>query len=196
MIIKEADLLNLIRTGDDKEAILFLYKSVYPLVKRYIKQRKGTQDDAYDVFQESLLEVYQSIMTDTFQEKFTVTGYLYRVCTFKWLNKSKRDNKIAYQHELPDILIEEMKEHQELVFVNSEDENILKQYFAEIGDKCVELLTNTIILDFSLEEAKRQMAFNSIGAVKMQHKRCKQKMMELLAKYPKILDKLRDKVNG
>lgn len=196
MKTNEAEIVNNIRSGADKEAILYLYKSVFPLVKRYVRQRAGTQEEAYDVFQDSLLELYQIIINGQFQEKFTVTGYLYRMCTYKWLNKSKRDQKIEYKEELQDINMNETQVPVIFDFVNSSNENVLQQYFGEIGNKCVELLTNTIILEHSLEETMHKMDFPSIGSVKMQHKRCKEKMIALLDKYPQIIEKLRDQING
>ncbi len=194
--IQEHQIIERIRLGNDTEAIQFLYKNVYPNVRKFVIQRLGNEDDAYDVFQEALLEIYQSIIENTYPEKFTIGGYMYKMCTFKWLNKSKRDQRLDFKDDFLDFEVAEVSKIENLDFVNTNEEDVLKMYFKNMGDKCVELLTNTILLDYSLEEVRVKMDFASIGAVKMQHKRCKEKMMELIEKYPSIEQKLREKVQN
>ncbi|MFN8437945.1 MAG: sigma-70 family RNA polymerase sigma factor [Cytophagales bacterium] len=193
---QESQIIGLLRSGKDKDAIEFLYKNVFPNVKKFVIQRGGNNEDAYDIFQESILELYQMVIEYKFDEKYSVGGFLYKMCNFKWLNKSKRDFKIQFKEEIVDFEIYLNSEQPKSVFSESADETqVLKQYFMALGDKCVELLTNTIILEYSLEEIREKMEFASIGAVKMQHKRCKDKMIEMVKKYPTIEKMLRDKLH-
>jgi RNA polymerase sigma factor (sigma-70 family) len=192
--IQEHQIIERIRLGNDTEAIQFLYKNVYPNVRKFVIQRFGNEDDAYDVFQEALLEIYQSIIEHTYPEKFTISGYMYKMCTFKWLNKSKRDQRLDFKEDFMEFELADTSTTENFDFVNTNEEEVLKTYFQNMGEKCVELLTNTILLDYSLDEVRVKMDFASIGAVKMQHKRCKEKMMELIQKYPSIEQKLRARV--
>jgi RNA polymerase sigma factor (sigma-70 family) len=188
--LKESNITQLIREGREKEAIQNLYKTVLPYVKKYIKKNDGNVDDAFDIFQDAVLAFYQSVIENRFNEKYKVHGYVYKLCVFRWTNKVQRE-KLQYQEELPDMIIEEPKawfsetEHKE-------EEAVLRNLFSAIGDRCLELLTYTIYKNMLLEDVMLRMSFPTVTAVKMQHHRCKEKLINEIKKNPEILSKLRN----
>lgn len=190
MKLKENKVLELIREGREKEALEDLYKKVLPYVKKYIAKFKGDKDDAFDIFQDAVLAFYQSVVDNRFNEQYNVYGYVYKICVFRWTNKIQRE-KLEFLEELPDILIEEPKEW----FsdnADKEEERLLKNLFSSIGDKCLELLNYTIFKKMLLEDVMLRMSFTTIDAVKMQHHRCKEKLVTEMKKNPSILSKLRE----
>ncbi|MFQ3575999.1 MAG: sigma-70 family RNA polymerase sigma factor [Cytophagales bacterium] len=190
--IKESDVLSLIRTGNGDMAMKFLYHKVYPQVKHFVVQRKGKPDDAFDAFQDALLELYQKVLTGEYPEQFTVCGFLYKMGIYKWLNKNKRDQKFIFSDDLPE---NEMIET-EWLFELKKSENVFEDLFSKIGKKCVELLTHTFIYELSLEETKEKLNFVSIGAVKMQHARCKEKLQNLVNEQPQLKKILKDRIKN
>lgn len=188
----ESEIVNLIRKGEGDLAMKFLYKKVFPQVKNFVSQRKGKNDEAFDVFQDALLELYQRILTHDYPEQFTVCGYLYRLATFKWLNKNKRDQKFMFSESVSEIALDESDGFEEL----KENKNVFEELFSKIGEKCVELLTHTFIYELSLEEIQQKLGFVSLGAVKMQHARCKEKLQKLVAERPHLKELLRDRIKN
>lgn len=180
-----------ISNGDDAGAIDLLYAKVFPLVKKYIVKRGGHKEDVADIFQDALVDFYRMLGAKKYDPKYKVEAYLYNLCAHKWLNKVKRDQKIQYKDDLEMIFrdYEEVHKH-EYTFVGKEEE-LLNTLFSKIGTKCKELLTYTIFNDLMMEDIVIRMGFNSTAAAKMQHQRCKQKMMEEIDAHPEILNKLR-----
>ena len=189
MKLTESNIPALIRLGRDKEAIQFLYKNVLPAVKKYIRNSRGTHDDAVDIFQDAVLAFYQSVMNGKFDPTYKVFGYVYKLCMFRWINKVQRD-KLHFKDELPEIRVETphqwFSESEE-----KEEENLLQKLFAPIGEKCLELLNYTIYGDMLMEDIMIRMNFPSETAARMQHKRCKEKLHSELEKRPELLTKLR-----
>jgi hypothetical protein len=78
-------------------------------------------------------------------------------------------------------------------FVKTTEENILKKFFSSIGDKCVEVLTYVIYQNLLLEDIAIRMELSSVDACKMQVMRCKKKMVQLMEENPMLLQKLKRK---
>ena len=190
MKIKEDQIPEFIRNGQDNLVIPILYKKVYPLVENYIVRRSGRKEDASDVFQDALLLFYKQVIKNTFDPKYKVFGYLFRLSLNQWLNKIKKDNKMQPMESLPDIYGEEMQLNKEVLFVKNQP-NILQSMFTDIGEKCIELLTYTIYSDLLMEDIMIRMGFVSESAVKMQQHRCKKKLIELVEKNPGLIDILK-----
>lgn len=192
MDIKEEDIISLIKSGKDREVVPVLYKKVYPLVEYYIVRNSGNKDDASDVFQDALLLFYKQIVGNTFNEKYKVYGYLYKICLYKWMNKAKKNKKIKFVEEIEDLdyLAEAEQSHESK---STADENIIRTLFSSIGEKCIELMTYTTYSSMLLEDIMTRMDFNSVAAVKMQLKRCKEKLLKQLEENPSLINQLRNK---
>ena len=187
MKIKEEELPALIKQGKDREVAPLLYKKVFPLVANYITRNSGRKEDTYDVFQDALMIFYKQVINDTFNSKYKVFGYIYRLSINIWINKIKRDKKIEFTEDMQDVMQDSIIED----YSNSAyDENLIKTLFAGIGEKCIELLTYTIYNDMLMEDIVIRMGFSSVDAVKMQHMRCKQKLIKELENNPAIAQKL------
>ena len=192
MKIEEKDIPLLIRQGNDKPVLELLYKNVFPKVRNYISSRGGIKDDANDIFQDALLFFYNQIVAKEFnEEKYKVYGYLFRLSINRWLNKLKKHNRMTLVDTLADNQYDDKngEDYMSIDFLNKE-ENLIKSLFSSLGDKCIELLNCTIYSSLLLEDIALRMGFGSVGAVKMQLKRCKEKLYKEIEKKPEIIELL------
>lgn len=180
-----------INSGNDDAAIELLYAKVFPLVKKYIVKRGGNKEDVSDIFQDALVDFYRMLSDKKYDPKYKVEAFVYNLCIYKWLNKIKRDQRIKYKDDL-EISFQDYEDihRHEYTFVGK-DEAILDSLFSKIGEKCKELLTYTIFYDLMMEDIVLRMGFNSTAAAKMQHQRCKQKIVDEINTNPEILNKLK-----
>jgi RNA polymerase sigma factor (sigma-70 family) len=188
--IAEDQIPELMRQGKDREVIPLLYKKVFPVVQKYITRRSGRKEDADDVFQDAMMIFYKQVIKNTFDSKYSIYGYLYKVSINCWINKVKKENRMELIDEMGDTKSEETMEINESM-ISGKDENILKSVFSDIGKKCIELLTYTIYYNLLMEDIVIRMGFTSVSAVKMQQQRCKQKLIKEIEKNPSLADKLR-----
>jgi RNA polymerase sigma factor (sigma-70 family) len=188
--IKEEQIPELIRLGEDRKVIPLLYKKVLPQVEKYILKNSGNKEDAFDMFQDALLIFYKQVIKNSFDPKYKVFGYLYRISLNLWLNKIKKDRKLQLVEEIMEPEPETMEIKESLFALKNE--NLLETLFSGIGEKCVELLTYSIYYNLLMEDILIRMNFPSISAVKMQQQRCKQKLMSEIEKNPLLVEKLRE----
>lgn len=192
MDIKENEIPELIRQGKDSEVVPVLYRKVLPSVKKYVKKHKGSKEDASDAFQEGLYTFYKQVIKNTFNDKYNIYGYVYRLSINRWINMVKKTSRMQLSDDISDAGLEQYEEADETDQKLVHDENILESMFSNIGEKCVELLTYKIYYNLPLEDIKLKMNFASEGAVKMQLQRCRQKLIQETEKKPALLDKLRE----
>lgn len=188
--MREEQIPELIRQGKDREVISLLYKKVLPLVKRFVVKHSGRKEDANDVFQDALMVFYKQVIKGTFDPKYKVYGYLYRLSINYWINKIKKDSRMQLVDEMGSFEKEEMSDQREELVAGG-DENLLHSLFSAIGEKCIELLNYTIYSQLLMEDIMVRMNFPSVSAVKMQQQRCKKKLIEEIEKNPALADKLR-----
>jgi RNA polymerase sigma factor (sigma-70 family) len=188
--IAEDQIPKLMREGKDREVVPLLYRKVFPLVQKYITKRSGRKDDADDVFQDAMMIFYKQVIKDSFDSKYNVYGYLYRLSINCWINKVKKESRIELMDEMIESGSEEILEVRESM-VSDKDDNLLKSVFSDIGDKCIELLTYTIYYSLLMEDIMIRMGFTSVSAVKMQQQRCKQKLIKEIEKNPDLAERLK-----
>lgn len=188
MKISENDIPKYIRLGAEKNAFEVLYKEVFPIVKRHIKKNNGNAEDANDVFQDALVLFYQQVMKNTFDPKYSVFGYVYRLSINRWINKIKRDKKMSltdnFESEFEKI---EYSDSYKETMQDEKKNKVIQQVFSQLGSKCEEILALTTYYDLSIEDIQHRLEMKSEGSVKMQIKRCREKLIELLRVKPELL---------
>lgn len=183
-------LIQQIKEGKDKEVVAELYKKVLPTILLYVKRNGGTQDDAHDVFQESLMILYKKVFKGEKDAVENIEGYLYKIGIYTWIKKVKESNRyhlVEDDSELDKVLNYSINE----TSYSHKQPEIIKAVLENVGDKCKELLQLSIYSEVSQDDIMIRMGFGTIGAVKMQYKRCKKKVINLLKSKPELLETLR-----
>lgn len=89
-------LVEKIKMGDHK-AIRELYKLAFPACAAFIKNNRGTPNDAEDFFQESLVVVYRNLHKEGFELKCAISTYIYSVMRNLWMNELRKRSKSGLQ---------------------------------------------------------------------------------------------------
>jgi RNA polymerase sigma factor (sigma-70 family) len=89
----EKELLHGLATNDRK-SIEAIYKGSYNSVQSMILTNQGSVDDARDVFQESLIVLYEKVRQGDFELNCQIKTYLYAVCRRLWLKKLQQQKRM------------------------------------------------------------------------------------------------------
>src|SRR5690606_32505039 len=82
-----------LRSGNTS-AYEWVYKKYYPSISRFILQNNGNEGDAEDIFQESIVVLYQKVTTPDFQLTSALKTFLFSIAKNLWLKKL-RDEKLV-----------------------------------------------------------------------------------------------------
>jgi len=123
----------------------FLYSNIYPMVYKYIKENDGSDDDAKDVFQESLIILYRRACKPNFHATFSLKAFIFKTSKNLWFQKRRltdsefkslsiiEERKVDYASK-DDI---EIKEEE---ILESLKVSLLQKYFRKLDLFCQRLL--------------------------------------------------------
>ncbi len=130
------------RSGANPDELLHsVYAANYPWLLQYVQQNSGNVADAQDVFQDSVYAAWTNLREGRFTGNSTqFNAYLRQICKHKWLNhlKSTSRTRTNYQDNLEDL--EQPGFDPQAVAEQLEQGRLLKDCFAQLGDKCRQVL--------------------------------------------------------
>lgn len=142
--------------ANNSQIISSIYKKFVPKVVNAIKQNSGSYDQAQDVVQEVLIAIFNQAKTKGLQLTCPFDAYFFLLCKRKWLNElNKVENKkvtntenFVYKSDLAEELVLETEMY-------SQKEELYKQMFEKLGEKCKEMLQTSFTLKTMEEVAEK-----------------------------------------
>ena len=161
MSLNDKEILDCIRKGENTKILQLLYEKILPKICKYICKNSGTEEDAFDIFQDGVMIFYNYVISGKFNEKYEIAGFLYTVCKNLWINKIRHDQLLLR------IIIEERE---------SEERRLL----AELGEKCRQLLQLVFYYQLTTREICDKMGFANEDTLKTKKYKCKQRLLEII----------------
>lgn len=123
----------------DNSALAYLYKEYAEMVTHLILTNSGTKDDAEDVFQDTIIILYEKIKANIFVLKSSLKTYIYSVSRNLWLyrlRQKSRDDKIT------ESFMAVAEEYVDVDFYYEENDKDAKMtdYFRLLGESCRKIL--------------------------------------------------------
>jgi RNA polymerase sigma factor (sigma-70 family) len=85
-----------IRLQDDK-VLTYLYDHFYQTVKNHVLRNSGSDDDVSDLFQDSIIALYQQVTENSFHLTSDLKGYFFGIARNIWssrLRQMKRESEL------------------------------------------------------------------------------------------------------
>ena len=89
---------------NDKKATETIYRSNFNVIQAMILNNNGDEDDAKDIFQESMVVLFEKSRLADFELTCSIKTFLYSVARRLWLKKLASNNKTISHHEEIDIV--------------------------------------------------------------------------------------------
>ena len=179
-----SELIQQLRSGNNKDALKEMYKP-FPMVRNFIKVHGGDEDEARDVFQESLLVFYKNVQKPDFKLTSALSTYLFAICKYLWKDELKKKNRIVSfeakdtPDEVLDHAVEELKD------------KWLDKALNALGGKCLEILKLFYYEKFSMEKIAEKLGYKNVDTVKTQKYKCIEQA-KLMATESNIIATIRD----
>jgi len=162
---------------NDATAFEQLYDECYPAIAGYVQQNSGNEQDAEDVFQETMIVVLQNLRKPDFVLSSSVKTYMYAVARNLWL-KRLRDSKPAtahYDEELHGDLLHE----QTGAGHTQHNTGILEKILNKITNHCRHILVNLFLNNEPMERFMKRMGWKNKHTAANQKYKC----LEQVKKY-------------
>lgn len=119
-----------------------IYRRFAPKVKYYVLQNSGSADDAADIFQESLVDIYNQARYKDLQLTCPFEAFLLMVCKRKWLNELKKRGRQGVTKELDEQFNvgEDSFRDAEKTWADNEKARLFKTMLGQMGERCQEII--------------------------------------------------------
>jgi RNA polymerase sigma factor (sigma-70 family) len=173
--ITDNELLEKLQSKDEA-AYRLLYKFYYPSIKSFISQNSGNAEDAEDIFQESVIVLFQKINDPGFNLTSSLKTYLFSISRNLWL-KRLRTIKLITTDEIYDD--NNFVETDELAFelkpeISKEDK--LQNWMAKVTENCRRILKAIFFYKEPMDSLMVKMGWKNKHTADNQKYKCVQQV--------------------
>jgi len=168
----------------EADTILKMRKQYFPPIQKWILTNSGSHEDAEDIFEESLVVLYEYSLKESFQLNTDLSVFLFSIVKRKWLktlNKRKKFNLEVRNEELEVLSSDDITDE---AIIYSEKLEFYRSVFSHIGEECRRLLSLVFEEQKSSDEIMKFMNFGSLSYLYKRKSMCKSKLIELIKNHP------------
>lgn len=151
----------------------YLYRHL-DMVKIWVKNNNGDEDDALDIFQEAMMVFYKNVMSGKYESKSKISTYLFGICKRQWLNQLNR--RLKFEKASGIVPQSESINNSSYEIELKDNQDSLKNYINgalnKLGEPCKTLLEKSIFLKLKMEELAAMFNYSSAHSARQQKLRC------------------------
>lgn len=164
--------------AEDKNAIEQLYKTHYNMVQTMVIANAGSKDDAADLFQETVIVLFEKVKKGDFELTSQLKTFIYSVARRLWLKKLQQQQRFTKQaDDLEDIIPveDEVEQHEKL----QNDFTLMEASMAKVGEPCKSLLEAYYLQKKHMNEIAQEFGYTNADNAKTQKYKCLVRLKKL-----------------
>jgi RNA polymerase sigma factor (sigma-70 family) len=172
-----------VRNQDDK-ILNWLYDSYLQTVKKYVLGNSGSEEDVSDVFQDTIIVLYNQITSDSLHLTTDLKGYFFGIARNVWSAQLRKKHK-TIELEIDPPYEEESEEQYDPVL-----ERVISRAFQKLKPD-QQMILNLFSDGFSYEEISVKMNLKNEVYARRKKYLCKEALLELVKEDPEYQESLR-----
>lgn len=178
--MKDSEVLRKIQQGDET-ALDYLYKKHYKMMLNLVLKNNGSEDEAKDIFQDSLIVFWQKAVSGDLVLTSKISTYLYSICQNLWRKELERKTRYGTQTT-------EKSDDSHLQAEKQERINTILKSIDSLGDTCKQILTYHYFDKLSMQKISELLGFANADTVKSKKYKCKQELEKIIKSQYKSSD--------
>jgi len=165
---------------EDEASFRLLYTFYFPSVASYIKQNRGNNEDAEDIFQEAVIVLLQKVRHPDFVLTSALKTYLYAIAKNLWLKRLRTHKLISvgewdnHQIESETFLFESEPE--------KSNEEKMSLWLKKITDHCMQILKAIFYYQEPMDSLMKRMGWKNRHTAANQQYKCIQQIRKVKQK--------------
>lgn len=181
----EQEIISAIKSKEAvNSALRYLYDSYYRYLERYVLQNSGNEDDAADMIQEAFLIFIRLIEENKFRQESSIKSYLYSIIKNLWITELRKRKSMALRNEIYEIDKKEDTPDISNAIMKNESHKIIMDVFAEIGQKCRNILYRFYYEELSMKEIMVLEDFSNEQVLRNKKHKCLKGLIEKIQSDP------------
>jgi RNA polymerase sigma factor (sigma-70 family) len=162
----------------DRKAIETIYKQNYNMIQSLIVNNSGSADDAKDIFQETMIVLYERVRSGTFELNCLIKTYVYSVSRRLWLKRLQQMNRYVpaldgLQDTVP--VDEEIEENERI----SNEFQVMEKAINSLGEPCKSLLEAYYLDKKNMQDIALSFGYTNADNAKNQKYKCLMRLKKI-----------------
>ncbi|HEY1054610.1 MAG TPA: sigma-70 family RNA polymerase sigma factor [Emticicia sp.] len=173
--LSDSQFLQGLRMGNN-EVLAALYKKYYNIVLKLVVNNSGTSDAAKDIYQETIIVLYENARKPAFELNCQLQTYIYSVAKRLWLKQLKKNGHTFLIREDDEGGIADVSE--DLSFHNQKENDIerVNKSLESLGEPCSTLIKDFYVQKLSMDEIAEKFGYTNADNAKNQKYKCLQRL--------------------
>jgi len=156
----------------------YLYKLHFPMILQLIINNSGNQDDAKDIYQETIIVLHDKIKRGDFELNSKLKTFIYSVSRRLWLKKlSQKSRYFGDINDYEDFVAVEtdIEEHEE----KDKQFLLMNLSLTGLGEPCKTIIEDFYINGLSMQDICTKFGYTNADNAKTQKYKCLQRLKKL-----------------
>jgi len=188
--VKKYDDAELIAAIKDKkmldDAIAFTYQQYSKTVSSFIINNGGSQQDAEDIFQETVIAFINTVQKGNYRMEAGIPTFLVAISKNLWYKEIKKKDRSEYREKVFEI----GRGSEELDVSNDISDREMKRELRELldklGDSCKKILMLFYYDNLSMKEIVEHLHYENEQVVRNKKYKCLKELTELVKANPQV----------
>lgn len=158
-------------------AIRKLYTLHYAMVRYFVLNNSGSEDDARDLFQEAMVVLFEQARNGKLPQNSSLKTWLYAICRNKWmkqLEKRGRSVRLTDFEDADDSMVVEEPNQSDL-------HRKIRESMGRLGVGCRKILLLFYYFHKTMDEIATELNYTNADNAKSQKYKCIQKLKTIYA---------------
>ncbi len=162
---------------NEKKAVEAIYRDNFNMIQALVINNNGTAEDAKDIFQETMIVLYEKVQKGDFELNCQIKTFVYSVSRRLWLKRLLHQNRfhISEGHEDVVVVDEDVDEHEKR---NSEF-LMMEKAMSSLGEPCKSLLEAFYIDKKNMQDIAAGFGYTNADNAKTQKYKCLMRLKKL-----------------
>jgi RNA polymerase sigma factor (sigma-70 family) len=166
-----------IATGQ-KQSLEWVYKHCFTTTKKMVIKLGGSEDEAWDIFQESVTILYQKCSEEGIDLTCRINTYITSIGKNLWLKKFQEKTKFTTINDEWDE-VEEADSDVSLFLQKEKDLEMLEEKLNQLGDPCNKMLRAFYFQKKSMQQICEEYGYTNADNAKTQKYKCLTRLKKL-----------------
>ncbi|MBO0948861.1 RNA polymerase sigma factor [Fibrella forsythiae] len=166
--------------GSDR-ALSQLYRQHYPMVSQLVINNSGSADDAQDIYQETLIVLFEKVSAGDFELNCQLKTFIYAVARRLWLKQLAQRGRSPliranqFDEEPAESIADDLADHQR----RDQQFDQMAESLAKLGEPCRTLLEDFYIRHLSMQAITEKFGYTNTDNAKTQKYKCLTRLKRL-----------------
>ena len=164
--------------NNDKKAVETIYKDNFNMVQSLIINNNGSSDDAKDIFQETIIVLYEKVRSGTFELHCQIKTFVYSVYRRLWLKRLQQQNRYSSPGDSMENVVavdEDIEAHEQR---NTEFE-MMEKAISNLGEPCKSLLEAYYLQKQNMQVIAANFGYTNADNAKNQKYKCLMRLKKI-----------------